>query len=120
MLFVQLYCFETVLILLTPSDIKPENFMIGIRSNTVYVIDFGLSKLYINSSGCHIAPGPVQELIGTTRYMSVNAHLGIETSRRDDLEGLGYVFAYFLRGKLPWSGLKACNAKEHNMVSTVL
>ncbi|KAI2798374.1 hypothetical protein RDWZM_004712 [Blomia tropicalis] len=93
-------------------DVKPENFMLGTNTNTVFIIDFGLSKHLDKHSSCHTT----NELIGTSRYMSINAHLCREQSRRDDLEALGYVFIYFLRGKLPWSGLKAASFKEHNQM----
>lgn len=94
----------------------------GQNTNTIYVIDFGLSKHYLDPlTRRHIDyRANTHELIGTSRYMSVNAHLRRELSRRDDLEALGNVFLYFLRGKLPWSGIKAANSVEHNKVCLCL
>jgi serine/threonine protein kinase len=93
-------------------DVKPENFMMGSAENDmiVYLIDFGrkkyrgLSKRDLYS--VHIPYRTDRKLTGT-RYVSVNTHNGIEQSQRDDLEALGYVMMYFLRGKLPWQGVTA-------------
>ena len=87
-------------------DIKPENFLIGIgeKSNLVYVIDFGLSKKYKDAKMEHLPYREHRSLTGTTRYASINNHLGIEQSRRDDLESIGYVMLYFIKKRLPWQG----------------
>jgi len=96
-------------------DIKPENFVIGLSSekNNIYLIDFGLSKRFRNSkTGEHIPYKDARSLCGTARYVSIYAHLGIEQSRRDDLESLGYTLMYLLRGELPWQGIKGKTKKE--------
>jgi casein kinase 1 len=96
-------------------DIKPDNFLIGQgkKANQVFVIDFGLAKKYRDTkTQQHIPYKEGKSLTGTARYASLYTHLGIEQGRRDDLEGLGYVFLYFLKGTLPWQGLRAHNRKE--------
>eukprot|EP01071_Lankesteria_metandrocarpae_P006132 Lankesteria_metandrocarpae@DN4251_c0_g1_i1.p1 len=96
-------------------DIKPHNFLMG-RGRTermVFIIDFGLAKKYRDPrNDQHIPYKEGKSLTGTARYVSIHTHAGIEQSRRDDIESLGYVFLYFCRGSLPWQGLKATSKRD--------
>ena len=96
-------------------DMKPDNFVMGRgdKSHIVYLIDFGLSKKYWSSRlNKHIPYSTNKKLTGTARYASINALSGCEQGRRDDLESIGYIIMYFIRGSLPWQGLKINNKED--------
>ena len=96
-------------------DIKPDNFVMGKgeKSKYLYLLDFGLAKKYRSSTTLkHYPMIKKKNLTGTARYASINALNGLTQSRRDDLEAVGYVLLYFLRGKLPWQGLHVKNKED--------
>ena len=90
-------------------DVKPDNCVMGAAelNENLYLIDFGLAKKYRSSRTLKQYPlTRKKRLTGTARYASIHALEGYEQSRRDDMESVGYVMAYLLRGGLPWQGLK--------------
>ena len=96
-------------------DIKPDNFVIGLNEKRkyIYILDFGLSKKYRNSKTLkHYTIIKSKNLTGTARYASIHALNGLTQSRRDDLEAVGYVLLYFLRGRLPWQGIPVRTKEE--------
>ena len=98
-------------------DIKPENFLMGLndKCNIVHMVNFGFVRKYINkNTNQHIRNKNGLDLVRTAKYASLNAHRGYELSRRDDLESIGYVLAYFLRGSLPWQDVKSIDRNQLN------
>jgi len=96
-------------------DIKPENFLMGLDNNSkfLYLSDFGLSKSYNQNSTTHYTPNKEgKKLTGTPRYASINAMRCLEQSPRDDLESIGYILVYLLKGELPWQNIIAKNKTE--------
>ena len=90
-------------------DIKPGNFIMGLGKSCLdlFIIDFGFAKKYRSNKTYKLNPMTIgHKLTGTARYASINAMKGLEQSCRDDLESLAYVLYFFLRGDLPWQGIK--------------
>jgi serine/threonine protein kinase len=101
-------------------DIKPDNFLIKNNNNQIYLIDFGLSKRYLDSFDKHIKINTGRKLMGTARYASINVHNGITPTRRDDIESIGYVLLYLLIGYLPWQSIKAdTREKRYKLIGKI-
>eukprot|EP00928_Gymnodinium_smaydae_P002633 TRINITY_DN10941_c0_g1_i1.p1 TRINITY_DN10941_c0_g1~~TRINITY_DN10941_c0_g1_i1.p1 ORF type:complete len:361 (+),score=24.57 TRINITY_DN10941_c0_g1_i1:60-1085(+) len=101
-------------------NIKPGHFVIGLgaKGNLVHLIDFGLAHCFCDARDCdHAQLEKNLNLVGAPRYISTRAHRGLKQSRLDDLESLGYVLVYFLRGRLPWQGLRGNTVSEkHKLI----
>ncbi|EPS93082.1 hypothetical protein FOMPIDRAFT_1020751 [Fomitopsis schrenkii] len=99
-------------------DVKPGNFVMAKSDkdspHLVNIIDFGLAKKYRDPrTGAHVPYAQEdQHGVGTCLFASINTHLGVECSRRDDLESLAYMLIYFMRGTLPWRKIRDPDAEK--------
>ncbi|CAD8069973.1 unnamed protein product [Paramecium sonneborni] len=98
-------------------DLKPENIVMSIELDQIYIIDFGVSKIYFEAD--HIPFREDKDFIGTVRYASIAAHKGQELGRKDDLESLFYVIFYFLRGQLPWQNIPVESCERNRVVGNI-
>ncbi|MCQ2820726.1 MAG: casein kinase 1 family protein, partial [archaeon] len=98
-------------------DIKPENFVIGLKrkENKLHMIDFGISRTIFDKKKNHIPYREDKNFMGNPKFCSIYTLMGIEQSRRDDLEAVGYMIVYFLKGNLPWNDIKCKNKIERNI-----
>ena len=102
-------------------DIKPHNFLVSPKNEgIIYIIDFGLAKKFRSERGNHVKFTITKHITGTPRFCSINAMRGVEQSRRDDLESLSYLILYFLKGTLPWQGLKITSRSKRFKAITEL
>lgn len=105
-------------------DLKPENLLLGLdeESQKLYIVDFGISKIYRDANNNIIPFRDKTSFIGTTRYASIAAHKGYEISRKDDLESMIYILLYFVKGyllmiykqprQLPWQNMQNVTDEE--------
>ena len=104
-------------------DIKPDSFLLGIGRETskIYIIDFGMAIKYKNPvTGYHNPPIKGSGFIGTYKFSSNNSFIGYNKSRRDDIESVGYILVYFLKGFLPWEGTNSFdNIKKIRLSTTI-
>ena len=98
------------------NDIDANNFLVGLgkKADKIFVVDFGNCRKFVDGDDNHYFIGNEVDLIkNNIRFRSIHCHIGKsnffnykETSRRDDLESLGYLLVYFLKGSLPWDTLE--------------
>lgn len=104
-------------------DMKPDNFLQRRSDNKhkrAVLIDYGLTKHYLDEHNQHLPMTHYHRMVGTARYVSCNTHLGLSQSRRDDLESFGYMLVYLAKGKLPWNGLREQNkAKRYEKIGQI-
>ena len=107
-------------------DVKPDNFLFDLNQDkektekNMYLVDFGFCKQYLLHDGSHIPMKTKKQLIGTPNYVSINMHNGIEPSRRDDLESVGYIMInlFYRDEEIKMTNMTEIIAFKFNIIST--
>lgn len=89
-------------------DVKAPNFAIGLGEDaaTIYMLDFGFARRYIDGRGYLLPKRTTAALLGTIHYASLASHFNQEQCRRDDLESWFYMCVELITGRLPWTHLE--------------
>lgn len=99
--------------------IKPDNFCIGLQDQRkIFMIDLGFAKRYRDPKTKRHMPYEKYERCANPSWCSLRVSEGTMASRRDDLESLGYMFVFFLKGSLPWHG--TCSIEMEDIKSEPL
>ncbi|XP_059102103.1 casein kinase I [Peromyscus eremicus] len=100
-------------------DIKPDNFLMGIGRHCNKCLESPVGKrkrsMTVSPSQDPSFSGLNQTYLANIFYvfpLSASKNTILFSSRRDDMESLGYVLMYFNRTSLPWQGLKAATKKQ--------
>ncbi|CAK0900957.1 unnamed protein product, partial [Prorocentrum cordatum] len=97
-------------------DVRPETLQVGLDSNLNQLHAIGLTtakKYWHAKSEQHVPQSEEKAMMWNPIFASINAHFGRVLSRRDDLESVGYMIAYFFRGGLPWQDIPQSMADRH-------
>ena len=87
------------------------------KIHILYIIDFGFSHKYRSSrTGKHIKYIDKKFVIGSLAFQSINANIGYEQSRRDDLESLGYMLIFLANNNLPWMEIGTLNINTRERI----
>ena len=82
-------------------DLKPQQFLLDQANSMIYLVDYGLAKKFLIAKN-HIPFQTHCPRAGNSTFASLNNHMGIRQSRRDDLESISYMLIFMFKGKLPW------------------
>ena len=97
--------------------LAPQHFLFGkdSKKSQIYLVSFGNSKYYEDPiTKVHIknVGGKNFKSQYSVNYGSINQLKKQANSRRDDVEAIGYILLYFLKGELPWQYVKGNSNDE--------